>query len=432
MTGHHQLSEADFDALAGGLGGPAVVGELIASRLSRNLLLLKFVAGRWREDRRALDAAVAVLADVQERDPGLFRRVMGDPLVGAWLVRTARRLRRSGTWPTGDVMQIGALAASAAIQAGLDAELVGYAQRGLLNLPGLGQAVLPEGQEGPVSISVRHGRALLSSNTAVPADTADWRPLRQLTARYEHLACTVNVEDGSAYRGGYHVAPSERLSDVEAQRWQALFDQAWELLGRYVPGRAAEISVGLRAMVPLRDDDPGAARSGTARDSVGALGLTKPRSPADFALTIVHEFQHSKLSAVLDLVDLYVSGGDERHFAPWRIDPRPTAGLIQGVYAFLGIADTWRGLRTAPALRDQATDEYAIAREQVRAGLAALETSAELTAAGRRFAERMRVALTPMLEERLPDSSVAAGRAALEQRRASWKSRQSSRRTTAG
>jgi HEXXH motif-containing protein len=429
---HHELTDADLTALATGLGGPAVVAELMSSRLSRHLLLLKYVAEKWREDRPILDAAVAVLADVQQRRPEIYRHLLGDPLVGAWLAHTARHLRRPGAQPTGDLLQLGGLAAVAALRAGVDADLIGHAHRGRVTLPTLGEAVLTDGTDGPVPIRVRRGRALLgSSPTAVPARSPEWLPLRRLTARHADLTCTVRVEDGNPYRDGYHVPPAERLSDGEVESWQELYGQAWELLGRHLPGRAAELGAGLRTLVPLRDDEPGAARSGTARNSVGALGLTRPRSPEDFALTLVHEFQHSKLSAALDLVGLYVPGGAELHFAPWRTDPRPTAGLIQGVYAFLGIADTWRALRAAPALRDLATDEYSTVREQVHAGLAALESSAELTPAGRQFANGLRQALEPMLSEQLPERSVTAGRAALERLRESSGSQQSGRRTTA-
>lgn len=94
--------------------------------------------------------------------------------------------------------------------------------------------------------------------------------------------------------------------------------------------------------MPLNDLGDGSSRSGTARESVGALGLTRSASPADFVITMVHEFQHSKLSAVLDLVPLYHFGGTERHCAPCRVAPRPISGLLQGVYAFLAVADTWR------------------------------------------------------------------------------------------
>ena len=82
---------------------------------------------------------------------------------------------------------------------------------------------------------------------------------------------------------------------------------------------------------------------------------------------------------MLDLSILYTPGGTEPHFAPWRVDPRPTSGLIQGVYAFLGIADSWHRLRRSPALRDQATAEFAENRTLVAAGLTTLEHSTELT-----------------------------------------------------
>jgi HEXXH motif-containing protein len=433
VTGHHELTDASLTALATGLGGPAVVAELVSSRLDRNLLLLKYVSENWREDRPILEAAVAALAQVQQRRPEVYQRLLGDPLVGAWLAHTVRQLRRHpGERLTDDLFQLGGLAAAAAMQAGVDADLIGQARRGRVTLPGWGEAVLADGTDGPVPIRVRQGQAVLgSSGSAVPADPPGWLPLRHLTARYADLACTVQVEDGNAYRNGYHVPPAGRLSDVEVDSWQQLYGQAWELLARHLPFRAAELATGLRTLVPLRDDDPGAARSGTARDSVGALGLTRPRSPEDFALTLVHEFQHSKLSAVLDLVTLYVPGGPERHFAPWRTDPRPTAGLIQGVYAFLGIADTWRGLRAVPALGHLASDQYSIAREQVHVALTSLEGSAELTAAGRRFTEGLRQALEPMMSEQLPERSVAVGRATLERLRESWGPQQIGRRTTA-
>jgi HEXXH motif-containing protein len=176
-------------------------------------------------------------------------------------------------------------------------------------------------------------------------------------------------------------------------------------------------------LVPLIDRGDGAARSGTARDSIGALGLTPPLSPTDLAITLVHEFQHSKLTAVLDLVPLYVPGGSEMHFAPWRTDPRPTGGLIQGVYAFLGVADVWRGLRAAPGLEKPATEQFAIVREQVRAGLAALERSTELTQEGVSFVAGMRSSLNRLNADGVPDSVLDLARSALTERRTAWQER---------
>ena len=45
------------------------------------------------------------------------------------------------------------------------------------------------------------------------------------------------------------------------------------------------------------------------------------------AVTLVHEFQHSKLSAVLDIVPLYDNGSGRTFFAPWARDRASAARL---------------------------------------------------------------------------------------------------------
>jgi HEXXH motif-containing protein len=426
---YHRLELDDLSALASGLGGAPVVRELCASQLSRHLLLLKFVNDSWVADRRHLDAAVSVLAETQRRGPQVFAELMGDPLVGAWLARTTRRLNRpeSGSFPlTGDLFHLGAVAASAAVRLGIDCQLTAYARAGRLTLPTLGEATLDGDLDGPVTIRVSAGQATLLGSpgaTDVQVQGDGWQDLRRLTARDGDLACALTIEDGNPYRDGYHAPPSERLSAPEAARWQDLFAEAWELICRFMPERAAEMAVGLRAIVPLVDDGSGAARSGTARDSIGALGLTRPGSAADFAITLVHEFQHSKLSAVLDLQPLYVPEGAERHFAPWRTDARPTSGLVQGVYAFLGVADAWRSLLASRELTETAAVQLATVREQVRVGLAALEDSVELTPAGRHFTSCLRVAVDRLFAARLPDEVLREAQSSLDEQWSTWRLR---------
>jgi HEXXH motif-containing protein len=233
----------------------------------------------------------------------------------------------------------------------------------------------------------------------------------------------VVVEEGSPYRGLFHAPPAERMTDAEAVGWQTTFARAWELICQFLPTRAEEMIVGLRSLVPLVDDGGGAARSCTSRDGFGTLGLTSPRSAADLVITLVHEFQHSKLDGVTDLVTLYRPGGVERHFAPWRMDPRPTGGLFQGVSAFLSIAQAWRALRRSPDLRQRAEGELAETRELVAAGLVSLEASAELTPAGRRFVAGMRAAHAELMAEPLPEPLVDGGRATVARRRAAWTAR---------
>ena len=68
------------------------------------------------------------------------------------------------------------------------------------------------------------------------------------------------------------------------------------------------------------------------------------------AETLIHEFQHNKLCGLMDMLPLIEPSG-ERGYAPWREDPRPMAGLLQGVYAFAGIVHFWdvqRHIETEP------------------------------------------------------------------------------------
>jgi uncharacterized protein len=63
-----------------------------------------------------------------------------------------------------------------------------------------------------------------------------------------------------------------------------------------------------------------------------------PADPAHLAL-LIHEFQHVKMSAARDLFD----PADQRLYrVPWRPDPRPFEGVLQGTYAHLAVSDFWR------------------------------------------------------------------------------------------
>lgn len=426
MTEFHQLDDAQLAALASGFGGTSVMAELISSQQSRHMLLLKYVLDRWPDTLPGRDDAITVLDRVQRHHPHIFNELLQDPLVGAWLATTTRRLDLQGPGGaslTGDFLHLGGLAASALLHAGTDGELVGYAHRGRVTLPGAGEVILDTPADTRVTVTVADGKATVSAGgrqVSVPSGDHCWRELRRLTGGRTTGDMSVRVEDGNPYRARYHAPPSERLTATEAARWQALFAEAWELIAQYAPERATELAVGLRALVPLADEGDGSARSGTARDAVGAVGLSPPRTAPDLAVTLIHEFQHSKLSSALGLVALHNDRSTERHFAPWRKDGRPTPGLFQGVYAFLGIADLWHRFRSVPGWEAVAELEFAKARIMVDQGVKALERSRELTAQGSRFVARMRTALDALLVEPLAARAVTEAHSFLNERRTTW------------
>jgi HEXXH motif-containing protein len=402
---YHRLTPHQLAALAGTAGDVSAIVELNASRVSIHLLLLVHLVKSWIDASGEPDAAVSVLAASQAADPERFARLIGDPMVGAWLSRTSR----DDDARPGEFFQLGNLAAAAAIRTGQDCRVTGWSHAGRLVLPTLGTAAIKDHRSGPVRIQTSAGTTTVTdpSGTAVElVDGVTWWPLRHLRARQGDRNFAVRLEDASPYRDGYHAPPSDRLDDDEAAYWQELFARAWCLICRHLPAQADDIALGLRAVVPLIDSGDGSSRSATARESVGAMGISRPVSAEDFAVTIVHEFAHSKLSAVIDVEPLYRPGGSERHHAPWKSDKRPTSGLLQGVFAFLHVADAWRRFAAEPELTEAAGAQFADLREQVRIGYRSLAASRELTAAGTEFVAIMGTAL-----ERLLEAPVAPGRA---------------------
>ncbi|MFF4314699.1 aKG-HExxH-type peptide beta-hydroxylase [Streptomyces sp. NPDC001507] len=112
-----------------------------------------------------------------------------------------------------------------------------------------------------------------------------------------------------------------------------------------------------------------------------------------FALTLVHEFLHVQLGALLDLVPLHGPASPARYHAPWRPDPRPLDALLQCTYAHLGVCDFWHTERSTAAPSPRAGREHATWYGYNRGAVDTLLGSGELLPAGRRFTEGMRAAL---------------------------------------
>jgi HEXXH motif-containing protein len=412
MIAVHTVADRDLMALARGLGGAKAVRTLWSGQHSKRLLLLRLLIDNWPPDTEGRDEAVAAIAEAEGRDPSGVRKILVDPMVGAWSAKTVRGLRK-GTVEPADLGHFGAVAAATALHAGTSAQLPGYARDGWLHLPTLGRIRVPAAG-GRVEMKTHDGRLRVDGEDAGAA----WQARRTL-ATEGRPPLVVEFEDLDPYRDAHHAPAAERLTDDEADEWRRRLAEAWQILTHHTPTRAAEIAEGLQCLVPLTKLDPRAARSATSMEAVGVIGLDLPRTAADFAVALVHEFQHSKLSAVLDIVPLY-EDSDRMFFAPWRTDPRPIGGLFQGVYAFLGVADLWRALGADPDDFPQAQREFADARAQVADALRTLRESGLLTSDGTRFVQGMTYGVEKLHASHPPAATVAAAERNLAERRANW------------
>ena len=431
MTTYHRIAAPLFASVAAGGGGAEAIRELHAAQVSKHLLLIGHLLDNWPVDLPGRDAVASTLERARHAAPEAFRDVIGAPLVGSWSGIATRALEHGGAAQV-DFLHLGALAVVACAAAGLDGSAELPVHHGTVVLPGLGAVEAPNATRAEAIVEA--GRIVVrteASNEAgtfvVPADAAEpgrgWQPVRALRGAAAGLAIKLELDDVHPYRHGHHVPPANRLGESEVELWREVFAESWCLLAELCPERATELTAGLRTLVPLVQQDARTARSATIRHAFGVFGLTRPPSAAEFAVTMVHEFQHSKLSALLDLVPLTDPDDAGRYFAPWRIDARPLAGLLQGVYAFAGVADTWRALRGAPELADLAERRFVESRLQVDRGLSSIEKSGALTPEGEVLAARLRTTTDALLAEPAAAGLVRAAEADLRRTYQIWQDR---------
>ncbi|REE95486.1 HEXXH motif domain-containing protein [Thermomonospora umbrina] len=407
----HRLPVAHFDALAAGLGGPATIRLLRGAELSKLLLRLRAlldVTGPPRPD------GIELLAEAQRRAPQTVADLLLYPHVAAWVSACLRRLHATeGATGGDDLAHLGAVAAAAAIRAGMSLDVAVRVRGGTVVLPTLGCAeVGPPGFDGVAAVrSTARGVEVASDHRTVvlPADPhADgpgWWGLRRLDAIAGGRALGVYLDDIDPFRDNHGLGPAPRLAEESLRDWRRTTDAAWDILADHHPHRAEAIAVGLTALVPLAAHRGRRELSATSADAPGAVAITPPGDPLLLAESLVHEFQHVKLCALLDLLPLHAPDDGERFYAPWRDDPRPLGGLLHGAYAYLGVTDFWGRQQRVMTGDDRTFAQYAFVlwRDQTRHAIGRIEGSGRLTANGERFVAGMRASL-----EAWTDTTVAA------------------------
>jgi hypothetical protein len=194
----------------------------------------------------------------------------------------------------------------------------------------------------------------------------------------------VLIDTTDPYRQFAEPLPPQPLGEDEVATWRRLLDDAWQVLTRRHTAYAHELSAGLKMLAPIASGRKVAGAS--ARPAFGGLALSIKDDPVQLAEVLVHELQHSKLNAVLDLFALVENDSGARWYAPWRTDPRPLVGVLHGIYAFASVVEFWhveRDHMTDPDERRAATFAFALRRHQIRAAIEGVRYASELTDLGR-------------------------------------------------
>jgi HEXXH motif-containing protein len=403
----HRISLSTLDAIACGSAGPDVVHEVRKAERSRTLLLLRAIrdeaasSSKTRGPLPPTESAWQVLDHVQQSAPAALETVLSYPYVAGWAGFTLRHLRRGHpTDPTPAWVHLGQLhsiAAAAALHAGIDVDVRVPARSGTVSVPTLGAAYSPAGRVDQWSVARirscdRDRRIDIGDNTVrlppdLSQDATGWWALRRLTCREGSHVLSLRLDDLDPYRGLYETLDPHRLDDAELTRWQGMLDEAWHLVCRHIPDKADAMSAGLDVVVPHPFTSRFPLISASSGEAFAGINVARPHTPEDLAEILVHEYQHVLLGGLLHLVPLTRQDEGRLFYAPWRDDPRPAAGLLQGVYAFFGVTEFWRAAATSgdDAIADFAAFTCARWLEPTLEAARALLADRTVTEAGRRF-----------------------------------------------
>ncbi len=428
----HEMPGAELRELATGFGGRAALGQLERAQRSVRRALVAAVHGTATGLAPGAGAAGVqegwnLLTRIDADHPDAVDAVLAYPYLRVWAVHCLERLRDGRTDDgcqagslSSDLSHLAGIAMAAAIHGGLPARLCVPIRDGFAYLPSIGRLAVPgagpgdsvtveshPASDGIFTFTAADGTWTIASATRAldPAAGPDdrgwrWQPVRHLSAP----GLSVALEDTDPFRDCYGRPAVPRLGEEMVTRWETQFAMAWDLIQRQHSAYAPGLAAGLAAIMPLTGGDAGREVSATARHAFGAIAAALPADHAHLALLLIHEFQHVKLGAVMDMFDLFDPDDQRRYRVAWREDPRPLEGVLQGTYAHVAVTDFWRTHRhtaAGPAAR-AAHAQFARWRAATAEAIETLAGCGSLTPLGQTFVDGMRGSVTPWLSEPVP------------------------------
>ncbi|MFC9399127.1 HEXXH motif-containing putative peptide modification protein [Streptomyces sp. NPDC057027] len=393
-----------------------------------------------------VDEVRSLLLRADEEDPDAVAEVLLHPTVGRWLSQALGALRTGidASLPlsarhTADLPHLHGVAAAAAIRAGIAFSLRVPLSSGFAHLPTLGAADLAASGETVAEVRVTNDSVSVSSGhirvrviTRGDEASPGWIPAHHIRSPLDSGDFDLLLEDLDPYREPDGPVQPSRLAGREVGYWRHVIDDAGGLLGRIgcVPGAA--LSMALTSLTPLPTAPEGTTLAVSSSDAFGGIALSVPEDSSELAETLVHEFGHMKLHAVMDSADLYEqedengAAAGRLYYAPWRQDPRPLPGLLHGVFVHMGVVDFWRRLASKSWGVAQWRAHFRLVhwQAQTRDTFTVLRSYPGLTETGRFFVDMMGDTIATWTDdEGIPDGVAVPAMEAAVAHRVRWRLR---------
>jgi len=377
-----------------------------------------------------VDLAWSILAEAERLAPTALRDVVMSPAVGVWLARALRAAVGDESLPLwAELGGLHTVAAAAAVRCGVITTVPVPVVHGTVALPTVGLFELPV--EFPVGDARVHNSSdgmwltALRGSVELRPDVPDnhFRSMRRHRTTAGGHTLDVAFDDFSPHRTFSSLKPPDPMAEADHEQWCKLLDEAWRSLTRWHPDYAEEIAACLTTIIPLPRECGVFASSSSA--AFGGVAMSPKETSGELAEALVHELQHSKLNAAMDLVVLHRSRDDRWFYAPWRDDPRPLSGLLHGIYAFTSVIEFWHGQRDvlAPHQVVRADMTFGHRARQVSRALDILRRCGDLTDPGRELVAATSVRVAACDPANLPTAVARAIETMTADHYAVWRTR---------
>lgn len=136
------------------------------------------------------------------------------------------------------------------------------------------------------------------------------------------------------------------LGGHAASEWADTLARCLELIARYMPDLRGEMDLYLHQVVPVGYDER-SHLSASYQEVIGTIYMTLHPQLMTMVEATIHEFQHNKLHAQLELDPLLHNAFSPLYSSPVRPDPRPLQGVLLAVHAFIPVARLYQLMRAA-------------------------------------------------------------------------------------
>lgn len=378
----------------------------------------------------AFRAGYVLLGRLQARGAHVW--LLDRPHFGAWAHHCLTSIDKGGTEGFG---HFAGMAAAAAIYSGTPFDLDVPVRDGRVLLPGLGFIQVArdltrirlrcDGYRVTAGDCFESGRGLLVPDSGSGPPTPGWLGTPMVRATAGGLSWEVLLDTQDPYFDIYAMPKLTALSAGELTKWRTRIRQAWKILVSRHRWAAAPIADAISVIVPLATEHKTDRVSATSPAAFGVIAASCPPGQVAMAETLIHEFQHIKLGALMTLVPL-TEPSEVLEYAPWRTDPRPADVLLQGIYAHVGMTRFWRAQRDAETDPDGmlcAQTQYARWRSAIEPTAHAMTRAGCLTALGQRFLERLCVQAASLASDSVPDKAERMAREAALDHQLTWQLR---------